>query len=159
MKITSKTISAPPSGDQHQNNSSQFIPMQTYGYANVSHSCSLSWYISPDAFVITFNPVTSKISSSLLFQCISQLNQVGCINKGRVKMGCMILSPSAHFIQMQIQTHSQLSRVMELSSRDLSTPSRLLFLNHFPINIQEILRIQPISPPISICHGRKHRQR
>ena len=65
MKITSKNISVPPSGDQHQNNDNQFIPMQTYGYANVSHSSSLSWYqswYSCDDFQ-SRNPPTSLVPS------------------------------------------------------------------------------------------------
>ena len=60
MKINSTNISVPPSGDQHQNNGNQFNPMQTYGYTNVSHSSSLSRYISPNTLVMTFNLVTPQ---------------------------------------------------------------------------------------------------
>ena len=60
MKINSTNISVPPYEDQYQNNSNQFIPMQAYGYTNVSHSSSPSWYISPDTRVMTFNLVTPQ---------------------------------------------------------------------------------------------------
>ena len=60
MKINSTNISVPPYEDQYQNNSNQFIPMQTYGYANVSHSSSLSRYISPNTLVMTFKLATPQ---------------------------------------------------------------------------------------------------
>ena len=60
MKVSSKNISVPPSGDQHQNNGNQFNPMQTYGYTNVSHSSSLSRYISPNTLVMTFKLATPQ---------------------------------------------------------------------------------------------------
>ena len=65
MKINSTNISVPPYEDQYQNNGNQFIPMQTYGYANVSHSSSLSWYqswYSCDDFQ-SRNPPTSLVPS------------------------------------------------------------------------------------------------
>ena len=62
MKINSTNISVPPSGDQHQNNGNQFNPMQTYGYTNVSYLSSLSWYISPDTLMMTFNLATPQHS-------------------------------------------------------------------------------------------------